>query len=147
MRTTEYSIEIDRPLDVVYDFSVDPSHMSEWLVDDKKQLFVDDGPLAPGSRYRIQQGEGGNNRRTFVYEVVALEPMAQVTVRTSGRLLTYTAHRRYVDNNGKSTVTEVIEMEDPPGLSKPLGGFMLGRIKKVRQQNLQRLKNIVEQQG
>lgn len=116
-------------------------------MDGNRQLIVDDGPLKKGSTYRIQEGKGGNSRRALVYEVVALEPMVLVAVRTSGRLLTYTASRSYSQENGKSTVTEVVDMEDPPGLSKPLGRFMLGRIKKSRLATLQRLKTVLESPG
>jgi uncharacterized protein YndB with AHSA1/START domain len=147
MRTAEFSVVIEKPVDAVYDFSVDPGRMAEWMVNDKTQLTVDDGPLAIGSTYNLQQGGEGNSRRQLVYEVVALEPKTLVTVKTSGRLLTYTARRSYAEENGKTTVTEVIEMEDPPGLARLLGGFMLGRVKKLRLQSLQRLKASLEQPG
>jgi len=147
MRTAEYSVEIEKPVDAVYDFSVDPGRMAEWIGNDETKLVVDDSPLAIGSTYKLQQGEEGNKRRQLVYEVVALEPKTLVTVRTTGRLLTYTLRSTFAEENGKTTVNEVIEMEDPSGLAKLLGGFMLGRVKKLRQQSLLRLKAILEQAG
>jgi hypothetical protein len=95
----------------------------------------------------VQQGKEGNRRRALVYEILALEPKLLITEKTSGRLLTYTIRRTFAEENGKTTVNEVIEMEDPPGLAKLLGGFMLGRVKKLHQQSLQRLKAILEQAG
>jgi len=108
MRTAEYSVEIEKPVDAVYDFSVDPGRMAEWIGNDETKLVVDDSPLAIGSTYKLQQGEEGNKRRQLVYEVVALEPKTLVTVRTTGRLLTYTLRSTFAEENGKTTVNEVI---------------------------------------
>ena len=145
MRTVAYSIDIDRPVDVVYDYSIDPGRFSEWIPNDEAEVIIDGDSLTIGSTYTVQQGKQGKSRRALIYEILALEPTVLVTEKTSGRLLTYTLHRTFSEENGKTTVSEVIEMEDPPGLAKLLAGFMLGRVKKLHQQSLQRLKNALEQ--
>jgi uncharacterized protein YndB with AHSA1/START domain len=144
MRTAEYSVEIEKPVDAVYDFSVDPGRMAEWIGNDETKLVVDDSPLAIGSTYKVQQGKEGNRRRALVYEILALEPKVMITEKTSGRLLTYTLRRTFAEGNGKTTVNEFIEMEDPSGVAKLLAGFMLGRVKKLHRQSLLRLKAILE---
>jgi uncharacterized protein YndB with AHSA1/START domain len=147
MRTAEYSVEIDRSLDIVYEFTVDPGRFSEWIPNDEAQVIVDDESLTIGSTYKVQQGTEGNRRRALIYEILALEPNVLITEKTSGRLLTYILRRTFAEENGKTTVKEVIEMEDPSGLAKLLAGFMLGRVKKLHKQSLQRLKAILEEAG
>ena len=145
MRTVQYSIEVGQPRDVVYQFAVDPGRMASWVVNDDVRLSIADEPLEVGSTYTVHNGDGENNRRTFIYEVVALEPDTSMAIRSAGRLLTYTTRRSFAEESGKTTVSETIEMEDPPGMAKLLGGFMMGRVKKNHQQSLQRLKAILEQ--
>jgi hypothetical protein len=147
MRTAEYSVEIEQSLDIVYDFTVDPGRFSEWIPNDEAEVIVDDESLTIGSTYKVQRGKEGNRRRALVYEILALEPKVMITEKTSGRLLTYTLRRTFAEENGKTTVNEFIEMEDPSGLAKLVTGFMLGRVKKLHRQSLLRLKAILEKAG
>ena len=72
------------------------------------------------------------------------ESPTSFTVKTEGRLLTYTARRIFLGENGKTRITDVIEMENPPGLLNFLGGYVLGQIKKSHQNSLRRLKAALE---
>lgn len=148
MRVASYAIDIEKPSNIVYHFSVDPGRMAEWLPDGDGQLIIDDGPLKIGSTFTLQRGEDGSKRSQFVYEVVGLEADSLVSLKSSGRLLTFTISRTFSEKSLKTTtVSDLIEMEDPPGLARLLGTFMMGRLKSTHHQGLQRLKNNLENSG
>ena len=144
MRTAEITLGINQPAAIVYNFVVDPDHIASWVANEDSQITVDAGPLQIGSTFTVQRGDDDSERRRLIYEVVALEPESEVALRTAGRLMTYTTRRKFSEQDGKTLVTELIEMEDPPGLAKLLTGFMLGRDKKLHQKNLQRLKTALK---
>jgi hypothetical protein len=145
MRTEEMSLEIHRLVTEVYNFATNPVSFSKWIGGKDNQVSGHDGPIEIGSTFSVQRAGSNSERRRMVYEVVALKPESHVAVRTTGRLLTYTAHRTFAEHGGSTTITERIEMEDPPGLARLLAGFMMGRVKKAHQQNLQELESSLEE--
>lgn len=145
MRSEEMSQVIHRPAADVYSYATNPAHFSTWIGKNDSQVSGPDGPIEIGSTFSVQRVDSDSERRRIIYKVVALEPEEHVTIQTAGRLLTYTARRSFAEHNGATTVTERIEMEDPPGIARLLAGFMMGRIKKAHQQNLQEFKTSLEE--
>ena len=143
MRSTELSIVIDHPAQEVFHFATDPAHLSEWIMGDGQTMRVSEGPLGEGYNFAVTEG-GDNRRREFVYNVVGFESPTSFTVKSEGRLLTYTSCRIFQGENGKTRVTDVLEMENPPGLLNLLGGYVLGQLKKSHQNSLERLKAAIE---
>ena len=144
MRTAEISVEIEKPATDVYNHVVDSDHITTWATKDDSLVHGLDGPIEVGSTFSEESPGNETDRRRFIYEIVALEPGDMVAIKTAGRLLTYTARRTFNGSTAVTVVKEVIEMEDPPGLARLLGGFMMGRIKRTHQKSLQELKTSLE---
>jgi uncharacterized protein YndB with AHSA1/START domain len=142
LRTTELSILINHPAAEVFHFATDPTHLSEWILGENQTLTVAEGPLEVGFSFTLNQGDE-NRRRQFIYNVIDLQSPTSFGVKTEGRILTYSSRLLFKEENGKTRVTDIIEMEDPPGMLNLLGGFVLGQLKKSHQNNLERLKSAV----
>lgn len=143
MRSTELSILIDHPANEVFRFATDPAHLPEWIMEEDQTLRISTGPIGEGYKFAVNRG-GDNRRREFIYHVVRFESPTSFTVKSEGRLLTYTSRRIFQEESGKTRVTDVLKMENPPGLLNLLGGMVLGQLKKTHQGSLARLKAALE---
>lgn len=142
MRTTELSILIDHPAAEVFLFATNPTHLSEWILGENQTLTVAEGPIEMGFSFTLNQG-ANNRRREFIYKVIDLQSPTSFGVKTEGRILTYSSRLMFKEENGKTRVTDILEMEDPPGLLNLLGGLVLRQLKKSHQNSLERLKAAV----
>jgi uncharacterized protein YndB with AHSA1/START domain len=67
------SIDIARPPEEVYDYSVDPGRRRAWQAPVQEIEQLSPGPLTAGTRVR-ERREVGGRARAFVWEYTSLEP-------------------------------------------------------------------------
>jgi uncharacterized protein YndB with AHSA1/START domain len=73
---------IDRPLDVVAAFAMDPAKAPEWYVNIRSVEWKTPPPVAVGSRMDFVAQVLGR-RLAYTYEVVELEPERRLVMRTA----------------------------------------------------------------
>ena len=77
---TQASIDIQRPVDVVFAYLIDPRHRAEWLSGTAEVEELTPGPIAIGKRWRFNARPRGK-QVTIETEVVAFEPGRRLTER------------------------------------------------------------------
>jgi uncharacterized protein YndB with AHSA1/START domain len=137
MRRSELSIEVDGTREAVFEYVLDPRKLADWVAQDGQGVVTGDEKLVLGSTYTVSTGE--SSKRTFEYEVIGLEQPSFIAVKTEGSILTYSSRLTFEEQDGQTTVKDVIEMDDPSGIFKLLGGWMMGRVEKTHQERLDRL--------
>jgi uncharacterized protein YndB with AHSA1/START domain len=145
MRRSELSIEVDGPREAVFEYVLDPRKLADWVAQDGQGVVTGDEKLALGSTYTVSTGEG--SKRTFEYEVIGLEQPSFIAVKTEGSILTYSSRLTFEEQDGQTAVREVIEMDDPSGIFRLLGGWMMGRVEKTHRERLERLAGVVAKPG
>jgi len=145
MRRIELSIVVEGPRDAVFEYVLDPKKLAEWVAQDGQGVVTGEDNLALGSTYTVSTGE--SSKRTFEYEVIGLEQPSFIAVKTEGSILTYSSRLTFEEQDGQTAVKEVIEMDDPSGIFKLLGGWLMGRVEKTHQERLDRLAGVVANPG
>ena len=100
---TESSVEIDRPIDEVFDYTT--SHVSEWSPTVVEDEVIDSKPGVVGSTFRVVTGEG-NRRMEFSGVVTRHEPPRAHAVLMKGKQFDIEADYRFEDLGGRTRVTE-----------------------------------------
>ncbi len=73
---------IDRPLDEVADYVMNPGHAPEWYANIVRVRWETPEPLAVGSRLAFEARFLGRTL-AYTYEIVVLEPRARLVMRTA----------------------------------------------------------------
>lgn len=109
----ERSVQIAAGTDVVWSVMSDVTSWPQWTASIRSVQLLEPGPLAVGSRVRIQQPK----LPTAVWEVTELEPGRGFTWTNRGPGMTSTGGHRIVSTtDGTSSVTLRIEQVGPGAL-------------------------------
>lgn len=146
MRKTELSSLINYPATEAFRYATDPSHLAEWFIDGTQALMVSEGQFVKGSSFTVRRAGEDRPRRDIVYHVIGFENHRSFSVKTAGKLLTYTSRLTFEAQNGNTQITDSLEMENPPGLLNLVGGWILRRVRQTHQERLVRLRELIEHQ-
>ena len=131
-------ITVERPAVDVFPYLADIVHFPSWMGGTRTEP-ISDGPMRVGYRYRYLTGEG-----MFEMEVSGFDPDRRVTTRTvSGPFHWSGTFEVVADGGDRSRVVSRGEIQ-LRGLMRVAQPFMGGEIAKREQQELVRLKALVE---
>lgn len=134
----DVEITIDRSAAEVYPYLAEIAHFPKWMGGTSTSA-ISDGPMRVGYRYRYQTDEG-----EFEMEVTDLEPGRRVGARTLSGPFDWTGTFEVQDaGTGGSRVSTRGQIE-LKGLLRLVQPFVAGETRKREQQELVRLKALVE---
>ncbi|MFN2519374.1 MAG: SRPBCC family protein [Jatrophihabitantaceae bacterium] len=87
MITVERTVEIDRPVEVVFTFLADFTHTEQWDPGTVSTTRTDSGPLRVGARFH-NVSEFRGRRTELDYRVVRLDPNEHLTFTGDNRTVT-----------------------------------------------------------
>jgi uncharacterized membrane protein len=138
----ERSIFIDRPVPEVFDFMTDLSTIPQWDREVISAEWISEGPICPGSTYRVVTGFLGR-KIELVVEITAWEPPNLRGVKAlSGPFPMESTTTRVAQGDG-TLVTETSETE-LKGAFKLAEGLLARQLGKDREKALAALKQLLE---
>jgi uncharacterized protein YndB with AHSA1/START domain len=138
----ELNERIERPVDEVWRFFVDPLNTREWMPDIVGFQKVTDGPVGLGTRYR-ETRRMGKGEHTVTLEITAFEErkLYAGTVEEKGVRGTYTYT---FAPEGQATRVRMVADVKARGVMKLMLPLFVGMMRKQDGPQLERLKRAVE---
>lgn len=136
-------IIINRPIDIVADYSGNPDTAPEWYVNIKSANWETSKPLVVGSRVAFVAHFLGR-KLSYTYEFIELIPRQRLVMRTAeGPFPMETAYTwTSIDDN--TTKMTLQNKGTPTGFSKLFAPFMATMMRKANTKDLKNLKKILE---
>ncbi len=136
-------IVIDRPVEVVAGYAADPSNAAEWYVNIELVTWETPPPAGAGSRVRFVARFLGR-RLEYTYEIAELVPGERLVMRTAqGPFPMETTYTWSAVSPGATRMT-LRNRGEPAGFSKVAAPMMAAMMRRANNQDLRRLKSILE---
>ena len=134
---------IDRPIDVVSAYAGDPTNAPEWYVNIQSVEWETPPPLQAGSRVAFVARFLGK-RIAYTYEVKELVPHARLVMATAeGPFPMETTYEWSEAGPGRTRMT-LRNSGEPSGFAKLTAPFMARAMRNATQNDLARLKKLLE---
>jgi len=134
---------IQRPLDVVADFAIDPSRAPEWYANIDRVEWETTPPVAVGSRLAFVARFLGR-RLAYTYEVVELERRARLVMRTAeGPFPMETTYTWSAEGKGATRMT-LRNRGQPSGFAGVAAPALSMAIRRANNKDLAALKSLLE---
>lgn len=136
------TVEVDRPVSVVFSYMTDPANMTEWQSGVEQAHNPDGGPTKLGSRLAETRNFAGKRIETVV-EVTAFEPDDRFDIEVVEGPISYKVETRFVDLGGR-TLVEAQGRGDQGRLFR-LAGPVVGKVAEHQlRTDIERLRDILE---
>ncbi len=134
---------IERPLDEVADYVMDPGHAPEWYANIVRVAWETPEPLAVGSRLAFEARFLGRTLR-YTYEIVILEPRSRLVMRTAqGPFPMETTYAFEAAGTGATRVT-LRNRGEPAGFAGVAAPAMRLAMRRANTADLAALKRLLE---
>jgi hypothetical protein len=136
-------ITINKPVDLVADYSSQPDNAPEWYVNIKSAEWKTPRPLTVGSQVDFIAHFLGRNL-AYTYAIVTLVPREVLVMRTAeGPFPMETTYTwKAIDNN--TTKMTLQNRGNPTGFSKLFSPIMASMMRRANTKDLKNLKKILE---
>lgn len=143
MVDVETEIIINKPVNEVAQYAMDPDNAPEWYVNIHSAVWRTAKPLGIGSQVAFKAKFLGKDL-AYVYEVTELLPNEKLVMKTSdGPFPMETTYLfRAVDSN--TTEMKLRNRGMPSGFSKLFSPFMKMMMKKANRKDLQKIRSLLE---
>ena len=145
MITFETSIEIRRPVEIVFAFVSDSRNEPQWEATVKEVRVTPDGPSAVGTQV-TKVGSFLGVKVEATNEITVLEPNRSLGFKGSAGPASLEGIFRFEAVGGGTRLSGTFQIE-PGGLFKVAGPLFASQAKKQMEADLQRLKEVLEAQG
>ena len=142
MRSFEFSTSIDRPVDVVFDYTSSPENDPTWASGVLESEVVSGGPMRVGATTR-EVSKFLGKRMESTAEVVEYEPNAKLGVKSTSGPVQYSIRYTYESDNGGTKFTVGGEA-DTGGFFKLAEGIIMRMLSKEMEDRLDKLKEVLE---
>jgi uncharacterized membrane protein len=136
-------ITIDRPVDVVAAYAVDPANAPEWYRNIESIEFETPPPLAVGSRLAFV-ARFLRRRLGYSYEVIEYVPGERLVMRTAEGPFPMETTYSWSPAGEDATRMTLRNRGEPAGFSKLMAPFMAPAMRRANRNDLRRLKAILE---
>ncbi|WP_462413125.1 SRPBCC family protein [Neobacillus sp. Marseille-QA0830] len=136
-------INIQRPIDEVAAYAADPDHAPNWYVNIQSAEWKTAKPLRLGSQIAFKAQFLGREL-AYIYEIVEYIPGKKLVMRTSNGPFPMETTYTWEELSDNSTRMTLRNKGIPTGFSKILSPFMSGMMKKENNNDLKKLKYILE---
>lgn len=141
---TEMSVEIDRPIEEVFDYTA--NNVAEWSIIVVEEEVLDEKPEGVGTTFRVVTKDRGR-RMEFRGVVTHHQPPIAHTVHMTGKQFDIEAAYSFEDLGGRTRVTQRSTVKGK-GFTKlmlaSMGPFMKKASRNALQKELANLKRLVE---
>jgi hypothetical protein len=133
------SLEVDTPLDQVFEYFLDFRNENEWNVVAHDVVKVEDGPIEVGSTFRGVYDRMG----AMQYTIQELDPPRFASVRGEARMFRWSSTFTFTDEGGHTHVVCTMDPH-PKGVLRVMTPLMSGMIEKQMRRGLASLKATLE---
>jgi uncharacterized membrane protein len=137
-------IDIDRPRDVVAEFTSDPSNATEWYRNIRSVEWETSPPVAEGSRMRFRARFLGRDLE-YTYEIRELIPGERLVMGTADGPFAMETTYTFEDAPGGGTRVGLRNRGEPSGFAKVVSSMMARAMRRENEKDLERLKELLEQ--
>lgn len=134
---------IDRLLDEVADYVMDPGHAPEWYANIVRVRWETPEPLAVGSRLAFEARFLGRTL-AYTYEIVVLEPRARLVMRTAQGPFPMETTYGFEPTPDGGTVVSLRNRGEPSGFSRVVAPLMTTAVRRATTNDLRRLADVLE---
>jgi carbon monoxide dehydrogenase subunit G len=142
MINLDLSTLIDRPVKDVFAFVTNPNNMAKWNSAVVSMQQITPGAVGMGTKFK-SVGEMMGRRIEGEMQVVAFEPDAKYGFQMNAGPVQMNVTLTF-KTVGTGTKLSLNAQGNPGGLFKLAEGVMTGRIKSMMEENLARLKSVLE---
>ena len=142
MINLDLSTLIDRPVKDVFAFVTNPSNMSKWNSAVVSMQQITPGPVGMGTKFK-SVGEMMGRRIEGEMQVVAFEPDSKYGFQMNAGPVQVNVVLNF-KTVGTGTKLSLNAQGNPGGLFKLAEPVMAGRVKVLMEENLVRLKSVLE---
>lgn len=146
MHRNEHSIEIERPAAEVFPHLLASDRRRAWMGALTSSEQVSEGELGVGTRFRDVFEDHGQ-RVEIDAEVVEYQPNERAATHLRSSAFEATASQRLQELDGRTRLTTVIETEYKSRVARLMAGVITRHAQKRLEDDLARLKEIVERGG
>ncbi len=143
MPLNEHTIEIARPVPHVFAHLVASERRMRWMSALKESEQVSEGAPGIGTKFRDVFEDHGQ-RFEIDAEVVAYEPPSRVAIRLVASAFESTVTQELAEANGGTSLTTRIDTEYKSALARLMSGVVTGHAQKTLEEDLARLKTLLE---
>ena len=136
-------IVIRRPREEVAVYSANPDNAPIWYVNIKEVQWKSQPPLALGSRIAFVATFLGQ-RLAYTYEIIELQPGSRLVMSTKEGPFPMETTYTWEDTADGATRMTLRNRGSPSGFSNLLTPFMASSMRRANQQDLTKLKQILE---
>jgi uncharacterized protein YndB with AHSA1/START domain len=141
--TNEYQVEIERPAAQVFPHLVASERRMRWMGALKESKQVTDGQPAVGTRFEDVFEEAGQ-RFEVEAEIVELRPPELIKLELKGSAFESVVAQMLEERDGKTLVKTTIDTEYHSALARLMSGVVTGHAQKQLEEDLERLKSLLE---
>jgi len=142
MINLDFGTLIDKPVKDVFAFVADPNNMSNWNSAVVSLEQVTPGEVGVGTKFK-SIGEMMGRRMEGEMQVVAYEPDTRCGFQVNAGPMQVTMTMTF-KTVGTGTKISLNAQGNPAGFFKIAEGMMTGRVKTMMEENLARLKSVLE---
>ena len=139
----ETEVVIDRPVDVVAAYAIDPSNAPEWYANIDSIEWKTPPPAALGSQVAFVARFMGR-RLEYTYELVDLVPGERLVMRTAQGPFPMETTYTWAATGVGSTRMTLRNRGEPSGFSKVMALFMAPAMRRANRKDLASIKAILE---
>lgn len=145
MARLDYKIafEVNKPVDQTFKFFTDATLMGEWMTGFKRMETLSGKPGEVGSKYRLVFAEG--DKDVIVdEEVIAMKENELFIFSMDNDFLSGTGEFRFIENNGKTTVTYINDTAGKNIVYKSMLALFRSDIMERNKKDFDKLRTIIE---
>lgn len=142
MINLDLGVLIDKPVKDVFTFVTNPANMSKWNSAVVSMEQITPGAVSMGTKFKTV-GEMMGRRIEGEMEVIAFEPDSKYGFQMNAGPVQVNVTLNF-KTVGTGTKLSLNAQGNPGGLFKLAEGVMQGRVKSMMEENLARLKSVLE---
>ena len=136
-------IEINKPLDVSWNYFAEPKNMKDWMLNFKSIETISGEPNTVGSKYKISFGDGGNEI-VFIETMTEYKPKETVAFKLEHTMMTDDIKMKFSEENGKTILIQDDSIAGSNIFWRSLSVLMKSSFSDSAKTNLTNLKTQIE---
>lgn len=142
MATLQHSIVIDKPVEVVWKYFVDPANSLKWRSDLKDIKLTSSGPLGVGTTF-VEVGEFIGQKAESPQEITAFDVNKKFGLKSTGGPIPFSGAFTFESAGGGTTIHVNFEFT-PGGFFKLAEGMVVAQAQKQFAGDFAKLKQVLE---
>jgi uncharacterized membrane protein len=137
-------IVVNRPVNIVAEYAMNPDNAPEWYVNIKSVEWKTARPLMVGSQIAFKAAFMGREL-AYVYEISELMPNQKLVMRTADGPFPMETTYLFDAIDSNTTKMKLRNRGNPSGFSKIFSPFMGMMMRKANKKDLGRIRDILEE--